>query len=900
MSGIGRSVLQYRSLVSALSATVVTLALVAALLEGAEGSGSSDNFITSADTAGGVAPPLLDVGGGGDMGSSSTLGQAGPALADVKVLSQTIGPSPPGHVRSVAIDMDPFKTPANPGNGTLGSREACVSKNVGETFDIDLTVTGVDPTDRVSGFDLTLNYDPAKLKVVGFDNLLMIAAGGGTIPFDFTDPVPDTDGSFRVALADFGPNAESGDGVLSRITMESIGPGISPLTLADVIVAGDDQGPDGLVVDRIDDAQEAQNEPCPQPLSPATPSLPFSEGKVGEPFSMIVETTVHNNGPSGPVDVSVSDTVTAPPDCTVTPTTDDPTLATLHVSVSTHVTAQFQVVCTSPSFHDFSVETCISISGPGVNDPDPGNDCHTASVTIGLASEADVRMTGFTFSCGDDTVDANTVFTCQADATVHNDGPAGPVNADVDFQLLFTHPDCAVAPGLLQTADDLSLAVSVSQTVSRSWSVSCADAAFVSLFGRARVVVDQLHRVDPIRNELGAGPYEVRVFDVADLKVTAVTVDCDDPVWTDEPFDCLLEASVHNNGPEAPVDADVTITLGAPPDCHSGSHPANVRLQAGTTVTLSLTFETICALRSNHVFTATAEAQLDGFLLRDPDPSNNTAFGQDANVVFDRADAKVAAVAINCPANADAGVPFVCAVEATLHNNGPLRPVDVGGAVNVGVPDDCTVEDYKLFGQGFGLLSLAVSLSQTVSKSFSITCTDNGLHQIVGCAIAEVQQTHVRDQVPLANNYGTATTMIDIVDPLLLVPRRCTALDPPEICGNGVDDDGDTLIDEEPDTDRDGVNNCDDPDDDGDGYSDAVEAYIGTAPLAGCPWVVGVHPAWPPDFDNSQAVDIVDVLQLKPVFGSPSARHDLDASGGNINIVDVLRLKPVFGTSCTP
>ena len=103
-------------------------------------------------------------------------------------------------------------------------------------------------------------------------------------------------------------------------------------------------------------------------------------------------------------------------------------------------------------------------------------------------------------------------------------------------------------------------------------------------------------------------------------------------------------------------------------------------------------------------------------------------------------------------------------------------------------------------------------------------------------------------------------------------------------------------MDEEPDTDGDGVNDCDDADDDGDGFTDDHEMVMGTDPLADCAEVVGVHPAWPPDFDNDQVVDIIDVLALKPVFGSPSVRHDLDASGGDVDIIDVLALKPVVRT----
>ena len=391
----------------------------------------------------------------------------------------------------------------------------------------------------------------------------------------------------------------------------------------------------------------------------------------------------------------------------------------------------------------------------------------------------------------------------------------------------------------------------------------------------------------------------------ADPKVTGVTVDCDDPVDTNTPFDCTVDVTVHNNGPATPVNTDVTVGLSVPPDCDDPADQIadDVSLVASVAQIVSKTFQTQCSLRSSHTFTGSGELEVDDPDVEDTNPNNNSGSGQDTNAVFDLADAKVTGVTIDCPADADADTPFTCTVETTVHNNGPTTPVDVGGAVNVGVPNDCTVENFNLFGQGYGLLSLAVSVSQTVSKDFNITCTDNGLHQIVGCAIVQVNQIHVRDQVPVANNYGVATTTTDIVDPLLLIPGRCTTVDPPEICGNGIDDDGDTLIDEEPDTDRDGVNNCNDDDDDGDGFSDAVEEYVGTAPLANCAWVVGVHPAWPPDFDDSQDVNIIDVLTLKPAFGSAAgdagyvARADLNADG-DINIVDVLALKSDFGTSC--
>ncbi len=90
-----------------------------------------------------------------------------------------------------------------------------------------------------------------------------------------------------------------------------------------------------------------------------------------------------------------------------------------------------------------------------------------------------------------------------------------------------------------------------------------------------------------------------------------------------------------------------------------------------------------------------------------------------------------------------------------------------------------------------------------------------------------------------------------------------------------------------------------DGDADCDAFTDAAEELIGTDAGVACEDGLGL-PDWPPDFDDNQSVDIVDVLALKPVFGTTSVRHDLDGSGGDVDIVDVLALKPVFGAACTP
>ncbi len=101
------------------------------------------------------------------------------------------------------------------------------------------------------------------------------------------------------------------------------------------------------------------------------------------------------------------------------------------------------------------------------------------------------------------------------------------------------------------------------------------------------------------------------------------------------------------------------------------------------------------------------------------------------------------------------------------------------------------------------------------------------------------------------------------------------------------------------------------PDSDGDGFNDAEEAFVGTDPNDPCADTPVANDEaddkWPPDFDDNQTVNILDIVQMTPpVFGSTvgepdySQRKDFNGDGA-INIIDIVRLTPpVFNSSCTP
>lgn len=144
--------------------------------------------------------------------------------------------APPGNVDVVAIDLD------TTGNApqTLGTTDGCRDGlTVGQTFDIDVVVKGVNVADGISGIAANIVYDEAIMKVnargVGADHMFMQAPPTGSYFDAFSDALPDTDGDYRHDAAEIGGTAESGDGVIIRLTVEIVGAGVSTLDLTDSV-----------------------------------------------------------------------------------------------------------------------------------------------------------------------------------------------------------------------------------------------------------------------------------------------------------------------------------------------------------------------------------------------------------------------------------------------------------------------------------------------------------------------------------------------------------------------------------------------------------------------------------------------------------------------------------------
>jgi hypothetical protein len=110
-------------------------------------------------------------------------------------------------------------------------------------------------------------------------------------------------------------------------------------------------------------------------------------------------------------------------------------------------------------------------------------------------------------------------------------------------------------------------------------------------------------------------------------------------------------------------------------------------------------------------------------------------------------------------------------------------------------------------------------------------------------------------------------------------------------------------------TDGDSEGDACDLDDDGDGWSDSIENYVGTDSLDACPDVIGSDDAWPLDINMDTFVTVVgDVLNYSGRIGatggpppSPNwwGRLDLNADNFLTVVGDVLKFSGKIGQSCT-
>ncbi|UCH87877.1 MAG: hypothetical protein JSU97_02765 [Dehalococcoidia bacterium] len=172
---------------------------------------------------------------------------------------------------SLGVDADPDGNTAT----SLGDIDSCISVEVGDTLAIDVVIRDVED---LQVWNVLVRYDPSLVNIIDRDLEMFLAADPGSDVVDHSYGDPSLSGAYDLLAADAAddPPHESGSGVLARLTLSALEPGLTPIEIEDSLLWG---YPLHLIqVDSVAHAwvavgQECPGEPTPTP-SPTTTPMP--------------------------------------------------------------------------------------------------------------------------------------------------------------------------------------------------------------------------------------------------------------------------------------------------------------------------------------------------------------------------------------------------------------------------------------------------------------------------------------------------------------------------------------------------------------------------------------------------------------------------------------------------
>jgi len=170
-------------------------------------------------------------------------------------LQATTGPPVTCGFLEVATDLEDDSTPPNLPN-SAGSVDWCRRVNPNGLLDgdedaidritVDIVVAphAIPGSSPLHAFDFALSYNPDVVRIVAADDRQILAASpGDPDPTSLSDATPDQDGSWFGGAIDLGGQAESGTGVLLRLTLEAAAPGITPIVVDPASLLGQNATP---------------------------------------------------------------------------------------------------------------------------------------------------------------------------------------------------------------------------------------------------------------------------------------------------------------------------------------------------------------------------------------------------------------------------------------------------------------------------------------------------------------------------------------------------------------------------------------------------------------------------------------------------------------------------------
>ncbi len=256
--------------------------------------------------------------------------------------------------------------------------------------------------------------------------------------------------------------------------------------------------------------------------------------------------------------------------------------------------------------------------------------------------------------------------------------------------------------------------------------------------------------------------------------VSVTLADSPEPVGAGEQLTYTVTTA--NHGPNPATSVQVTTTLPAGVDFVDTSVPC---LQAGSLVTCNLGELLVGASRTVTIRvdvpagflypggskTITATANVDNLAGPDPNAANDNA--SEATLVITKADVTINSVTTTSPLEILVGQQAGATIDVQVANGGPSSPVDTVLTGTVTASAGLTVAPASTTANQ---TALAVGTPQTISQSFTLTCTEPGEQTAsFGYSIALADPLGVDPD--LTNNARSASFTIDCVIPVAVNVR---------------------------------------------------------------------------------------------------------------------------------
>ena len=239
------------------------------------------------------------------------------------------------------------------------------------------------------------------------------------------------------------------------------------------------------------------------------------------------------------------------------------------------------------------------------------------------------------------------------------------------------------------------------------------------------------------------------------LSVDSVVTTVSPTATLDISFPVTADVSLNNGGP-VDVAVDTSIKINLPSDCTTADpNPKldtdNVIAASGSPVALTQrSWNVICAVPSNHSFTATANATVDesGFI-----GSDSVTSSPDFAAVSATSDPSVSSVTVSGPLSVAGELSFNLTVNANFGNSGPDRAI-VDATVTLTYPSDCWPKSNPLTSTA---VNVPVGGSPMPPRSFRVTCSEPSNHTFHAAVHLYTSNPHVYDAGG-ENNSGSSAT----------------------------------------------------------------------------------------------------------------------------------------------